>query len=175
MNNWVTWLGVIGSTTISLLALVLTFVKYAKHEKRLNKQQMTLNEQQEKLNEQQEMLNEQQKTLNTYQINKIKEEELAARKAVIKGDITRDTKDSIRLIVSNVGQVSATNVHVEITGSTYGLLMEDLEDIELLNPQKLHKYSIYLTEDHVKTVNVKYSWSDAFRKDNECVESLQIP
>ena len=106
MNNWESWLS-IGGFAIALYTLVFTVRKYRKHEKRLNEQKVAIN---------------------NYQLKKIQEEESAALKAVIKGNIVSHTKGSDQLRVFNTGQANATNIRIEIIhkGTTSSMYFQHL-------------------------------------------------
>lgn len=152
MEYWSSWIS-LGGTAIALFTLAFTIVKYNKHEKRLNEQQNTINE---------------------YQLRRIHEEETSTLKAEIKGNICRHTKGSDQLKVFNAGKANATNIRIEIIGSQDGLMIKPFEIIELLNPQQGYNYEIYLTENHVKTLKIKFIWDDESGKDREIIEYLQI-
>lgn len=152
MNNWESWLS-IGGFAIALYTLVFTVRKYRKHEKRLNEQKVAIN---------------------NYQLKKIQEEESAALKAVIKGNIVSHTKGSDQLRVFNTGQANATNIRIEIIGSRDGLMVENFENIEVLNPQRVYDFVIPLASRHVNMVQIKYTWDDASGKNREKTEYLQV-
>ena len=142
------------SVIIALSTLILSLVKYNKHEKRLN---------------------EQQKVINSYQLRKIQEEEVSAKKANIKGNIIRDTKSGVALKIFNSGESNANNVRVEIISSTDGLLLRKIEPIELINPHRNFDFHISLCEGHVGSIKLRYTWDDEYAKGNVNEEHLQIP
>ena len=152
MNNWESWLS-IGGFAIALYTLVFTVRKYRKYEKRLNEQKVAIN---------------------NYQLKKIQEEESAALKAVIKGNIVSHTKGSDQLRVFNTGQANATNIRIEIIGSRDGLMVENFENIEVLNPQRVYDFVIPLASRHINMVQIKYTWDDASGKNREKTEYLQV-
>jgi len=152
MDDWGIWLSV-GSAAIALFSLIFTLIKYRKHEKRLNEQQAIINE---------------------YRLKKMRAEETASLKADIKGNICRRTKSSDQLKVFNNGQANATNIRIEIIGPQDGLMVNQIEPIELLNPQNEYSYEIFLEESHVNTLKIKYTWDDDFGKNRENIEHLQV-
>ena len=142
------------SVIIALSTLILSLVKYNKHEKRLN---------------------EQQNVINLYQLRKIREEEVSAKKAHIKGNIIRDTKSSVVLKIFNSGESNANNVRVEIISSIEGLLFSEIAPIELINPHRNFDFHISLCEGHVGSIKLRYTWDDGYAKGNINEEHLQIP
>lgn len=152
MDNWESWLS-IGGFAVSLYTVFFTVRKYRKHEKRLNEQEAEINE---------------------YQLKKIQEEESDALKADINGNILPLTKGSVQLKVFNKGKANATNVRVEIVGSSKGLVKKKFEEIEVLNPQRGYEYDIPLIYGHEKMVQIKYTWDDASGKNRERTEHLQV-
>lgn len=150
VNFWIS----IGSAIIALISLVFTIIKYNKHEKWLNKQQAEIN---------------------SYELKRFQEEELATLKAVVKGNIVSYTKGSVKLKVFNAGKANARNIRVSFISSIDGLLFDDFEVIELLNPHRGFDYEIHLANGHVGTVKVKYIWDDDSGKNNEHIDHLQIP
>lgn len=143
----------ITSALIALSSLFLSLVKYNKHEKRLN---------------------EQQKTINQYQLRKIQEEEACKKKALIKGNIVRDSKGSVVLKIFNSGESNANNVRVEILSSKEGLLFNDIKPIELINPHRSFDFHIFLCEGHASSIKLCYTWDDDFANRNTNEEHLQI-
>lgn len=142
------------SVIIALSTLILSLVKYNKHEKRLN---------------------EQQNIINSYQLRKIQEEEVSAKKANIKGNIIRDTKSSVALKIFNSGESNANNVRVDVISSTDGLLFREIKPIELINPHRNFDFHISLCEGHVGSIKLRYTWNDEYALGNVNEEHLQIP
>lgn len=142
------------SAIIALSALILSLVKYHKHETRLN---------------------EQQKAINSYQLQKIQEEKVSAQKANIKGNIVDDSRSSVLLKIINSGESNAKNVKVEITSSVDGLIFDQIEPIELINPHRSFEFRIILCSGHVGSIKLRYTWDDEYAIGNVNEEHLQIP
>lgn len=141
------------SALIAIGGFIFSLVKYRKHEK---------------------ILDGQQKTINQYQIKKIQAEEEMSKKAKVDGNIMRDTKSSVKLRIFNSGQANARNVRIQIIGETNGLIMDEMEPIELINPLKNHDYRIMLCEGHQETIKIQFMWDDDFQNDNISEAHLQI-
>ncbi|MGL5563642.1 MAG: hypothetical protein ACRDCN_13645 [Tannerellaceae bacterium] len=146
--------GNIVSSTLSLIAIILTIIMYFKHDKRLKKQE---------------------ERLNAYQLKKIDNEESENKKAQIRGNIVNGEKGRSTLKVFNAGKSSATKIRLEFLSSTDGLYsIKKPFPYELLNPQDYTETVFQLTKGCPETIKVKFTWNDEFQDDNEFIQVLTL-
>lgn len=146
--------GNIVSSTLSLIAIVLTVVMYFKHDKRLKKQE---------------------ERLNAYQLKKIDNEESENKKAQIRGNIIKGEKGHRTLKVFNAGKSIATNIRLVFLSSTDRLFVgKNPFPYELLNPQDYTEAVFHLTIGCPGTIKVIFIWNDEFQEDNEFTQVLTL-
>lgn len=110
------------------------------------------------------------------QIAKMKAEAEERQKAIIRGNIVKGYKGSASTLkIFNAGAVTARNVRVEwLNESSDVIVRGDFSEIGELTPQNSRSYNLYLTEGHIETMNLRYSWDDDFATGNQLEESLQL-
>lgn len=141
------------SLLVSFATLIFCVIKYSIHEKILNKQQ---------------------KQINDFMLQEYENEINAQKQAFIDGKIEPFTKGSVRLRVANIGYANAKNIRVQVISDTSGLIMPQINDIELLNPEADYAYEIHLMNGHVKTLRLKFIWDDDYESNREAEVHLQI-
>lgn len=109
------------------------------------------------------------------QIEKMKAEADARRKAIIRGNIIKGDKGLRELKIFNAGHVTARNVRVEWLNENENVLIPNrFSDIGDLTPQNSRSYAIHLTIRHPETMDLRYTWDDDFAVGNTINESLQL-
>lgn len=109
------------------------------------------------------------------QIEKMKAEADARKKAIIRGNIIKGEKGLRELKIFNAGHVIARNVRVEWLNENENVLIPNrFSDIGDLTPQNSRSYTIHLTIRHPETMNLRYTWDDDFAVGNTINESLQL-
>ena len=141
------------SLLVSLASLIFCIRKYSIHEKTLN---------------------EQQKQINDFMLQEYESEINAQKQAFINGEIEPFTKGSVRLKVTNEGYANAKDIKVQVMSDTSGLIMPQINDIELLNPGADYAYEIHLMDGHVKTLRLKFIWEDDYESNREHEVHLQV-
>lgn len=110
------------------------------------------------------------------QIEKMKAEAEARKKAVIRGNIIPSYGLGLSLLkIFNAGAAIARNVRVEwLNEDENVILTNDFSDIGELTPQNSRSYTLHLTIGHPDTMKLRYSWDDDFAEGNQIEESLQL-
>lgn len=110
------------------------------------------------------------------QIEKMKAEADARKKAIIRGNIIIGDKAAAReLKIFNAGHVTARNVRVEWLNENENVIIRNrFTDIGNLTPQNSRNYLIHLTEGHPETMDLRYTWDDDLAVGNTINESLQL-
>ncbi len=133
------------SLIISLLALIGTGYTYIAHDKKLKRQE---------------------EHLNLYQIKKIKDEELAERKAFIRANLVKSNKSSI-LKVFNSGKCIARNIDLEINADDDAFLYASNPfPYEFLNPQESTEIHLHATYKAPGKFRIKLIWDDDSKTGN---------
>ena len=109
-------------------------------------------------------------------IEKMRHEKEDLLKASIRGNIYPASQRGTRhLRVFNAGKSRATNIRIEwLNEDNTIVLLNPLETIDDLTPQNNRDFRIALVSGHPKTMRLRYTWDDEFKKDNTLEESLQL-
>lgn len=139
---------------ISILALAASAFTYFMHDKKLKAQECKINE---------------------YQLKQIEKEDLESKKAAVRGNIVKGSKDKRTLKIYNSGRAIARNARIE------GLDLEGLchsadgvFPFELMNPQDYTEVNIILFNNCSPTIKLKYIWDDESGKNNEFEQVLTL-
>lgn len=110
------------------------------------------------------------------QVEKLKREEMERKQAKVRGNIIEGRSKGSRILkIFNSGQSKARNVSVEwlnpddsvIVQQKFGLLGE-------ISPQSSRSYNMVLSEGHIPTMRLRYTWSDDNDENNTYEEDVQI-
>jgi len=110
------------------------------------------------------------------QVEKLKREEMERKQAKVRGNIIEGRSKGSRILkVFNAGQSKARKVSVEwlnpddsvIVQQKFGLLGE-------ISPQSSRSYNMVLSEGHIPTMRLRYTWSDDNDENNTYEEDVQI-
>ena len=110
------------------------------------------------------------------QVEKLKREEVARKKAIIRGNIISSKTNGSRILkIFNAGQSTAHNVCVEwLNEDDNVILTSDFSEIGELTPQNSRSYALHLAIGHSETMMLRYSWDDEYATGNTIEESLQL-
>lgn len=137
---------------ISLLALILSFYTYLKHDR---------------------IIKDQSRQINQYQLEKIDNERVDLKKALIEASVMKE-RGKRTIYVYNKGKCVATNVEVIIPESDYYMIFSNPCPINI-NPQNSIK--ILLSAIAVgcpNKIDLTFKWEDDFNKTNEATQTIQL-
>ena len=124
---------------------------------------------------QQELVNT-QREVNEMKLNIYKREEEDRRKANLYGEIKKTGPSSNRLIITNKGRASATNVKITFPENQEetGVYIDSVEQIKSLEPEQSASFRVMLVEGSSREINAIFIWDDYFQAGNEVTKSIQI-
>lgn len=110
------------------------------------------------------------------QIEKLKQEAIERKQALIRGNIFPSGKKGSRILkIYNAGQSVASNVYVEWLNPSHEVLVHwEFGEIGEITPQNGRQYNIALCEGHPETMRLRYKWSDGYKEDNLFEEDVQL-
>lgn len=110
------------------------------------------------------------------QIERMKYEAEVRKKAVIRGNIIRNSKPGqYALTIINAGQSEARNVRIEwLNKSDKIYLTSDFSDLGNLSPQNNRKFHIILCEGAPDIMHLRYYWEDGYSDNNVVEEQIQF-
>lgn len=110
------------------------------------------------------------------QKEKLKQEALTSKQAVIRGNIVESPTMGNRILkIFNAGKASARDVSVEWLNPDSGVIVQwEFGLIGEITPQNSRSYHITLTNGHPETMRLRYTWADSNKEDNLFEEDLQI-
>lgn len=123
---------------------------------------------------QQELVNT-QREVNEMKLNIYKQEE-DRRKANLYGEIKKTGPSSNRLIITNKGRASATNVIITFPENQEetGVYIDSVEQIKCLEPEQSASFRVMLVEGSSREINAIFIWDDDFQAGNKVTKSIQI-
>lgn len=110
------------------------------------------------------------------QIENMKREAEDLKKAIIRGNIVKESKPGTRTLrLFNAGKTEARNVQVEWLNEADGVYVRgDFSQIGNLLPQSNRTYYITLCNNAPEMMNLRYTWEDDFSCNNSVEEQLQL-
>lgn len=110
------------------------------------------------------------------QIEKMNREAEDLKKAIIRGNIVKESKPGSRTLrLFNAGKSEARNVQVEWLNEADGVYVRgDFSQIGNLLPQSNRTYHIALCNNAPEMMNLRYTWEDDFSCNNSVEEQLQL-
>lgn len=110
------------------------------------------------------------------QIEKMKQEAIERKQALIRGSIIPSIKKGTRILkIYNAGQSVAINVNVEWLNPSHDVIVHwEFGEIGEITPQNGRQYNIVLCEGHPETMRLRYRWSDGYKDDNLFEEDVQL-
>ncbi|OEY71714.1 hypothetical protein [Salegentibacter salarius] len=142
----------IAGLLISLLALGFSLFTYIKHDSKIKKQSALINE---------------------YEIEKIKDEKIKSKKAIIEGNVVKDNKGNRNLKIYNRGKSVAKDVTVKIPDVKGIMKGSNPTPIEI-RPQQGIEIDFFVTMGAPDLLTVEYYWKDDFSSDNSDTQTFQL-
>ena len=137
---------------ISLLALGFSIFTYIKHDSKIKKQSALINE---------------------YEIEKIKDEKIRSKKAIIEGNLIKDHKGNRTLKIYNRGKSVAKEVTVKIPDIKGIMIGSNPTPIEI-RPQQGIEIDFFITMGAPELLTIEYNWKDDFSSDNSDSQIFQL-
>ena len=111
-----------------------------------------------------------------FQIEKMHREAEDLKKAIIRGNIVKESKPGSRTLrLFNAGKSEARNVQVEWLNEADGVYVRgNFSQIGKLLPQSNRTYYIALCNNAPEMMNLRYTWEDDFSCNNIVEELLQL-
>ncbi len=143
----------IAGITISILALSLSIFTYFKHDKKIKQQS---------------------KLLNKYHLEKIEKEKEEEKKAIIEAFVVKGNKGTRTIKIYNKGKSIAKNVNVVIPENDGYHVFTNPCPIDIRPQNGIEIRLGALLEGHPDKIEIKFEWSDDFRKVNKGNQTIQI-
>ena len=143
----------IAGITISILALSLSIFTYFKHDKKIKQQS---------------------KLLNKYHLEKIEKEKEEETKAIIEAFVVKGNKGTRTIKIYNKGKSIAKNVNVVIPENDGYHVFTNPCPIDIRPQNGIEIRLGALLEGHPDKIEIKFEWSDDFRKVNKGNQTIQI-
>ena len=142
----------IAGLLISLLALGFSIFTYIKHDSKIKKQSALINE---------------------YEIEKIKDEKIRSKKAIIEGNLIKNNKGNRILKIYNRGKSVAKDVTVNIPDTKGIMIGSNPTPIEI-RPQQGIEIDFFVTMGAPDLLTIEYYWKDDFSSDNSDTQTVQL-
>lgn len=141
------------SFLLSVIAIIGTVFTYFKHDRKIKAQE---------------------KLINDYQLDKIEEEKIQRRQAVVRASLITGTNGYCILRVYNKGKATARNVRLIIKDEPDHLCAMNPFPFPALNENENVDLSIHLYKGSPDSMSFEILWDDEYKSDNSYVQSVQL-
>jgi len=112
--------------------------------------------------------------INDYQLKKYREEEIVNRKAQVRAVFQENNGKTI-LKIHNSGKAVANNIRLDFLSGMKGIYVTNhIFPYEKLLPQESTSLTLTLCTNAPDKIEVKLTWDDEFKKDNESTQILTL-
>lgn len=141
------------SFLLSLIAIIGTVFTYFKHDRKIKAQE---------------------KLINDYQLDKIKEEKIQKRQAIVRASLITGTKGHRILRVYNKGKATARNIRLIIKDEPNYLYASNPFPFPALNESENVDLTIHLHDSSPDNMSFEIVWDDEYKADNSHEQTVQL-
>lgn len=141
------------SFLLSVVAILGTLFTYLKHDRKIKAQE---------------------KLINDYQLDKIEEEKIQKRQAIVRASLISGNKGHRILRVYNKGKATASNVRLIIKDEPANLFTINPFPVSIISNDEKIDLDIYLHKQLPNNISVTILWDDEYKSDNSHNQTVQL-